>query len=158
MNDMTQSQEGEALTGLILTLFRANNLTLVWGDRLVTPFGLTSARWQVLGALAEHGAPRTVSQIARAMGLTRQSVQRVADDLRGAGLIVLLTNPDHARSKLMSMTPAGQDAYAEALRRQAPWVAGLAAGLSAQDVAAAIRVLSTVAGRLDADPSTLPEQ
>ncbi|WP_272800265.1 MarR family winged helix-turn-helix transcriptional regulator [Sphingobium sp. AntQ-1] len=119
---------------------------------------MTSARWQVLGALAEHGAPRTVSQIARAMGLTRQSVQRVADDLRGAGLIVLLTNPDHARSKLMSMTPAGQDAYAEALRRQAPWVAGLAAGLSAQDVAAAIRVLSTVAGRLDADPSTLPEQ
>lgn len=39
-----------------------------------------------------------------------------------------------------------------------PWVAGLAAGLSAQDVAEAIRVLSTVAGRLDADPSTLPEQ
>ena len=33
-------------------------------------------------------------------------------ELRGAGLIVLLTNPDHARSKLMSMTPAGQDAYA----------------------------------------------
>ena len=112
----------------------------------------------MLGALAEHGAPRTVSQIARAIGLTRQSVQRVADDLRGAGLIVLLANPDHARSKLMSMTPAGQDAYAEALRRQAPWVAGLAAGLSAQDVAEAIRVQSTVAGRLDADPSTLPEQ
>ncbi|MDI1281765.1 MarR family transcriptional regulator [Brevundimonas sp.] len=145
MNDAT------VLSRLILTAFRANGALVEAGDALVRDIGLTSARWQVLGALAEQAAPRTVSQIARTMGLTRQSVQRVADDLRLAGLIDFLPNPDHARSKLMSMTLAGQSAYAEALRRQAPWVTGLAAGLSLEDVAAAIRVLSVIADRLDAN-------
>src|SRR3546814_7401638 len=126
-----------SLSRLVLTVFRLNGGLLEAGDALVRDIGLTSARWQVLGASAEHGAPQTVSQIARTMGLTRQAVQRVADDLHRAGLIEFFPNPDHARAKLMDMTDKGQDAYAEALRRQRPWVAALAEGLAAADLAAA---------------------
>src|SRR3546814_18402610 len=85
------------------------------------------------------------------MGLTRQAVQRVADDLHRAGLIEFFPNPDHARAKLMDMTDKGQDAYAEALRRQRPWVAALAEGLAAADMAAADRALSLIADQLDAE-------
>ena len=52
MNSAIRSPEGDALTEMILTMFRVNNLTLTWGDRLVGPLGLTSARWQILGAIA----------------------------------------------------------------------------------------------------------
>jgi DNA-binding MarR family transcriptional regulator len=137
---------------LILTVFRANGALLEAGDALVRDIGLTSARWQVLGALAEHGTPRTVSQIARTMGLTRQSVQRVADDLRRAGLVEFRLNPDHARAKLMAMTAPGEAAYREALRRQRPWAAALADGLTSEEVAAADRVLAAIADRLDPGP------
>ncbi|HET8726173.1 MAG TPA: helix-turn-helix domain-containing protein, partial [Alphaproteobacteria bacterium] len=81
------------MSRLVLKVFRLNGALLEAGDTLVRDTGLTSARWQVLGALAEHGAPRTVSQIARAMGLTRQSVQRVTDDLHDSGLVEFLPNP-----------------------------------------------------------------
>jgi len=40
MNEAARDLAGNALTDLILTLFRVNNLTLAWGDRLVAPFGL----------------------------------------------------------------------------------------------------------------------
>ncbi len=52
MNDAARSPEGDALTDMILTMFRVNNLALTSGDRLVAPLGLTSARWQILGAIA----------------------------------------------------------------------------------------------------------
>src|SRR3546814_9282310 len=79
------TDRASSLSRLVLTVFRLNGGLLEAGDALVRDIGLTSARWQVLGASAEHGAPQTVSQIARTMGLTRQAVQRVADDLHRAG-------------------------------------------------------------------------
>ena len=82
-----RSRAVEGLTGLILEIFRANGLLLAAGDRLSKDLGLTSARWQVMGAIGD--GPLTASQVARRMGLTRQSVQRVVDLLAGEGLIAL---------------------------------------------------------------------
>jgi len=48
------------MTNLILEIFRVNGLLLAAGDRLTRDLGLTSARWQVLGALAE--GPLTAAQ------------------------------------------------------------------------------------------------
>jgi DNA-binding MarR family transcriptional regulator len=62
-----------AMTDLVLEIFRVNGLLLAVGDRLTKELGLTSARWQVMGALAD--GPLTAAQIARKMGLKRQSVQ-----------------------------------------------------------------------------------
>lgn len=76
-NDKAQ----DALTELILTMFRVNNLTLSWGDRLVAPFGLTSARWQVLGAIVFAQKPQPVAWLARDLGANRQNVQRIVNDL-----------------------------------------------------------------------------
>jgi hypothetical protein len=70
------SVAGSALTDLVLEVFRLNGRLLAAGDRMTRPSGQTSARWQVLGAI--NPEPRTVAQIARVMGLARQSVQRRA--------------------------------------------------------------------------------
>ncbi|HET8728032.1 MAG TPA: hypothetical protein VFO41_11010, partial [Alphaproteobacteria bacterium] len=51
----------------------------------------------------------------------------------------------------VNMTDKGREACAEAMRRQGPWIAALAEGLSRADLAAADRVLSLVADRLDAN-------
>lgn len=59
------------------SIFRLNGFFLHAGERLTSEIGLTTVRWQVLGAVLHE--PLTVSAVARDMGLTRQSVQRTAD-------------------------------------------------------------------------------
>ena len=82
-----------------MTSFRLNGQLLAVAEELARPVGLTAAWWQVLGAAL--GEPQSVSEIARAMGLTRQSVQRIADLLVERGLAAYADNPAHRRAKLV---------------------------------------------------------
>ena len=74
-----------ALTDLILEVFQLNGRLLAAGDALVRDLGLTSARWQVLGAAAMSTVPLPVAYIARNMGQTRQSVQRIVTTWKRRG-------------------------------------------------------------------------
>jgi DNA-binding MarR family transcriptional regulator len=144
-------KSGDAVTALILETFRLNGRLLAAGDELVGGLGLTSARWQVLGAVAAAKVPLSVAQIARAMGLTRQAVQRLANDMQRDGLLHFAANPQHRRAKLVVMTPRGQGAYTAAMKRQAPWAQSLGQALTAQQIAAAAAVLRALRARLEGD-------
>jgi DNA-binding MarR family transcriptional regulator len=137
-----------AITDLILEVFRLNGALIAAGDALVADLGLTSARWQVLGAIAMQKSPAPVVRIADTMGLTRQSVQRVADDLAADGLVEYAENPNHRRAKFVVLTRAGEALYAAASRRQAPWAHKLTAGLSAREIDAALQTLARLRARL----------
>lgn len=104
---MASKRDGErtALTELVLKVFRINGQLLAIADAITEGTGLTAARWQVLGAVLR--GPLTVADIARAMGLTRQSVQRLADVLVDEGLCAYADNPAHRRAKLLAPTAAG---------------------------------------------------
>src|SRR4051812_47214634 len=101
MNEPIKSLAGKsraaALSALSLAVFRSHGALLAGGDQLVEPLGLTSARWQVLGALAIAREPLTVPGIAAAMGLTRQGVQKQIDHLEADGHVLLRPNPGHRR-------------------------------------------------------------
>lgn len=131
---------------LIVEVFRLNGLLLTTADKLVSKFGLTGARWQVLGAVAQAGVPETTARLARNMGLTRQSVQRVVNEMVSEGMLILEENPHHKRSKLVLMTPKGEKVFAQALELQVPWVKALSEGISkkrlvdAKDVLVALGV------------------
>lgn len=144
-----RTREGELATEVILTTFRANGLLLATGDELSAVAGLTAARWQVLGALALAERPLTVPQIARRMGLARQSVHATVGRLVAAGLVELAPNADHRRSQLVAMTQAGREAYQALDRRQAAWVSELAAGLERHELETTARVLGTLCRRLE---------
>jgi DNA-binding MarR family transcriptional regulator len=126
---------------LIVTIFRLNGRLIEAGNRLVEDIGLTSAWWQVLGALALSPVSLPVAHIARNMGLARQSVQRVVDLLAERGFVGLEANPHHARAKLVTLTPTGQRAYEEAVNRQRPWAERVRQGLSDDQIAAAVELL-----------------
>jgi DNA-binding MarR family transcriptional regulator len=144
----TRTAEGEAATDLILRTFRANGLLLAAGDVLAAGEGLTSARWQVLGAVALAGRPLTVPQVARRMGLTRQSVQASVNRLRSDRLIEADQNPDHRRSPLIRLTKLGESTYARLQQRQVSWINELSAGLKVPELATAARVLEELSNRL----------
>ena len=151
MIERSHTPQGAALTALVLEIFRLNGALLVRGDRLVGDIGLTSARWQVMGAAALSPMPLSVAAIARNMGLTRQAVQRVADDLERAGFVRFAPNPHHQRAKLVVLTASGTAAYRAATARQAPWANRLAAGVDHRRIRAATTILRAISQRLDGD-------
>ena len=107
-----------------ITTFKLNGQFLAIAEELAGPAGLTAAWWQVLGAVL--GEPLTVAGIAREMGITRQSVQRIADILADRGLARYLPNPAHRRAKLLTPTDEGRAAIA----RISPGAAAAAAQLA----------------------------
>jgi DNA-binding MarR family transcriptional regulator len=146
---MERTPAGEAATQVILSVFRANGLLTASGDLLSAAEGLTSARWQVLGAIALADGPLTVPQIARRMGLTRQSVHATVKRLVADGLLELAPNADHRRSQLVRLTELGERRYAAIDRRQIDWVNGLADGIGPSDLETAARALDELCARLD---------
>jgi DNA-binding MarR family transcriptional regulator len=130
------------LTDLIVAVFRLNGRLLDAGNRLVGDLGLTSAWWQVLGALALSPVPLPVAHIARNMGLSRQSVQRVVDLLAEKELVQFEANPHHQRAKLIVLTPRGVAAVKAAEDRQRPWARDMAGGLSKGRIVEALAVLT----------------
>lgn len=143
------TSRSEALSELILEVFRLNGRLLEAGDSLVANIGLTSARWQVMGAIALSPVPLPVAHIARNMGLSRQSVQRLANELEKSGLVHFALNPHHERAKLVLLTERGATAYRKAMARQAPWASGLASGIEAKDIQAAHSLLQKLRTRLE---------
>jgi DNA-binding MarR family transcriptional regulator len=142
----------DAITQLILATFRLNGCLLIAGDALVADIGLTSARWQVLGAVALSPVPLPVAHIARNMGLTRQAVQRLANEIERDGLVRFASNPHHQRAKLVLLTPRGRAAYDAAMKRQGPWASRIANGLSIKQIELAAATLRTIRQRLDHHP------
>jgi DNA-binding MarR family transcriptional regulator len=143
----------QAVTELILEVFRLNGRLLAAGDALVGDIGLSSARWQVLGAIALSPVPLPVAHLARNMGLARQSVQRLVDEMMNDGLVRYAPNPHHRRAKLVLLTDRGQMTHRAAMDRQAPWADNLAAGLAAEAILSATSTLRKIRSRLDNDHS-----
>lgn len=138
-----------ALTDLILGIFRANNLTLAWGDRLIAPLGLTSARWQILGAIVTADRPQPVAWLARDLGGNRQNVQRIVNDLAKEGLLAFQPNPYHRRAQLVVLTDKGAQTFDAAIRRYDPQVNKLSDGLLIEDIQTALRVVTELRERLE---------
>src|ERR1700749_1673402 len=139
----------EALTELILAVFRVNGALTAAGDHFVPNLDLTSARWQVLGAVALSPAPEPVARLARAMGLHRQGVQRIVNELEAEGIVALADNPHHRRARLVRLTRKGEALYREAGRRQKPWATDLAKRLDAKAIVVAQKLLQSLRERLE---------
>lgn len=134
-----QSEAGALLTDIVLTTFRLNAHVLDAAQDLAAAGGLTAAWWQVLGGVLDR--PRTVAQIGREMGLSRQSVQRVADLLVERGLADYRDNPAHRRAKLLACTEAGYWAVRQVSLVTHPWSDQVADEIGTDDLRAALTTM-----------------
>lgn len=149
MSGEQRTEGGEAVTALILDVFRLNGRLQLAGDRLVSELGLTSARWQILGAIAYAERPESVAWHARTMGVHRQGIQRIVNELSKEGIVELQPNPHHKRAHLVVMTQKGQALYEAAIARQIPWVNELSEGLSPEEISTALNVIGLLKARLE---------
>ncbi|GGR83883.1 MarR family transcriptional regulator [Streptomyces aureoverticillatus] len=136
----------DLLSRTALSVFRLNGQFLSVSEELARPAGLTAAWWQVLGAVLREPLP--VAGIARVMGITRQSVQRVADLLVRRGLAEYAPNPAHRRAKLLRPTDEGRAAVAEIDPGHAALAARLEDALGAEQFAQTAQVLERLSEAL----------
>jgi DNA-binding MarR family transcriptional regulator len=135
-----------AFTDVVVETFRLNGRLLAAGDRLVKPINLTSARWQVMGAIRNEKS--TVADIARHMGLQRQSVQRTVDILAKEGLVKLVENPNHRRAKLVVLTRKGWTIVKRANALRVSWAKKSSHGITAVELELAAQVLRKIRHKL----------
>ncbi|MEU2069343.1 MarR family winged helix-turn-helix transcriptional regulator [Streptomyces anulatus] len=151
----------DLLSRAALTVFRLNGQFLGVADELARPGGLTAAWWQVLGAVLREPLP--VAGIARAMGITRQSVQRIADLLVGQGLAEYVENPAHRRAKLLRVTEAGREAVSRIGPPHAEFAGRLAGELGVEELAETVGVLERLSEAMESltaagSPASSPDR
>ncbi|MER6179435.1 MarR family transcriptional regulator [Streptomyces sp. NPDC001652] len=148
----------ELLSRGALGVFRLNGQFLGVAEELAKPAGLTAAWWQVLGAVL--GEPLPVSGIARAMGITRQSVQRIADLLVERGLAEYRDNPAHRRAKLLAVTEEGLAAVRRINPGHAAFADRLAGAFGEDELADAVRLMERLSKVLEqlGPPVTQPDR
>lgn len=122
----------EAYRLLMADVYELAGLSRRTSERDASILGSSVARWHALSVVSEQ--PLTVPAIAERLGLVRQSVQRVVDDLVADGQLARRENPAHRRSALYTLTPAGCTTLSHLWTRSAP---GRKAMLRSVDVDAA---------------------
>lgn len=107
----------------------------------VLPKGMELSQFAVLNHLAHTGLERTPAQLARSFHLTRGAMTNTLGKLEWAGWIHVRPDWDDARSKLVSISPAGLRARDAALTAITPLIADVVDKVGADKVRAALPVL-----------------
>jgi DNA-binding MarR family transcriptional regulator len=142
------SDEGAALTAVILETFRLNARLLEIAQERAAAGGLTAAWWQVLGGVIDE--PRSVADVGRNMGVTRQAVQRIADLLVARGLAEYRPNPAHRRAKLLACTEAGYWAIRQIALVQRPWADQVGETIGAEALQQTLSTMRALVAAIDA--------
>ena len=137
----------DAFQETLAALFRLHGQVLEAADCMAGDVGLTGARWQVMRVVARR--PLTASQVARRLGLQRQSVQRTVDLLRQDGIVEIAENLDHRRAGLVKLTDTGRARLAALERRQQAWLQRCLHGLDRAGLEALAAGLAGLADRVE---------
>jgi DNA-binding MarR family transcriptional regulator len=124
------------------------------GERIAEAVGQTQARWQVMSAASPD--PKTVPQIARRLGVSRQNVQRIADLLVEESWASFETNPDHRASPYLVLNPRGRDALDRLTKAADSHHARLSRKLAASELTALHRGLRRLLAATAETESTKP--
>jgi len=145
----------DAFQDVLLALFQLHGRVLEAADAMSGGFGLTGARWQVMKVAARQSL--TVSQIARRLGLKRQSVQRTVDQLATRKLVELKPNVDHQRAGLVTLSDEGRRILAALESRQQAWLGRCLRGLTRADLERLAESLGALTGRVEAATAREPD-
>lgn len=142
-----QSARAAALTEAILATFQLNARLMETAQELAAAGDMTAAWWQVLGGVLDE--PRTLAEIGRRMGMSRQGVRRVADLLVERGLAEFRPNPAHRRAALLACTEAGYWAIRRISLAQHPWAERIVARIDEGDLATTLATMRQLVQVLD---------
>ncbi len=138
-------RDDEIFTKIVLATFRVSGLFNAEGDQMTEEFGLSSARWKIMGAIEKSEEKLTVPEIGRVMGQSRQASQRLVDVMANDGLVEYIENPSHKRAKHVLLTGEGKRIYTLLDEKQAVWAAAAASELSREELEVTLNSINKIA-------------
>jgi DNA-binding MarR family transcriptional regulator/GNAT superfamily N-acetyltransferase len=120
---------------------------------LNTPYSLTECR--VLYALA-HRDGATASWLGRDLDLDAGYLSRILRDFERQALIVRSTSPQDGRQTLISLTPAGREAFEPLNRASHGEIGNLLAPLAEADQERVVGAMRLIGGLLGGEPEKAP--
>jgi DNA-binding MarR family transcriptional regulator len=144
---MDTTDAGEAMQELLLEILAAFFLLRAVGKRMGAVTAADGGYWGMLRSLKLEGA-QTVPQIARSRPVSRQHIQKLANEMIADGVIELIDNPAHQRSKLLRLTAKGETVFQEINERIAQEAEGFAQDMDTAELQASVRVLRQLSEKL----------
>lgn len=132
---------------LFSEIFTADQLARARLSRAL-PKGMELSHFSVLNQLVRMGE-RSPAQLAKNFHVTRGAMTNTLTKLEWAGHVHIRPDWDDARRKLVSVSPAGLAAHAEALAAITPIIDEVVGDIGAERVRAALPVLREIRMRLD---------
>jgi DNA-binding MarR family transcriptional regulator len=110
--------------------------------------GLSAERWKALAVIDRSSFTLSISDLARQLRRSRQSVHPLALNLEKAGWIRFLPNRDDRRLMQMEITPRGKSVLATAEDRFNGWLLTMASDLDDRELRALVDTLCAVRDRI----------
>lgn len=139
----------DPISRLALHVFRAQQSLSSVGDELTAQWGMTSAKWKVLGAVELSDAPPTAAGIGRIMGLTRQAATKQIGMLVDHGLLIPHDNPLDARASVYTLSSDGEATYIAISDAWAKHVEAMRTSISDKDITSALSLLEQLVVQLE---------
>ena len=108
---------GKVLHDLFTEVFALHAALSSVMDSVHEQAGLRTPQLRIM-RLLERSGPVTVPDAAARLGVSRQFVQVVCNELLARGYLQFADNPRHKRSRLAVVTEAGRQAYARAREKE----------------------------------------
>lgn len=114
---------------LVGELLRASARIAASRNALLVGFGVTGPRLRLMKMVRRRRrSPCTVSQLARAIGVSRQTLQATVRDLVAAGLLNLEQNAVHRRAPIVVLSSDGEACLERLVLIERRWIADLTRG------------------------------
>jgi len=144
-------ENAELFKEVILEIFKLHGQLNTVGDALTQEFGLSSARWKVLGAIFLAKSSQTVPQIAKTMGQSRQAIQKIVSAMHKDGFLILEENPHHKTAKLISLTEKGKEVFLQLDEKQIAWSNSCSEKLDRDKLRSTIEILKEISNGFECE-------
>jgi DNA-binding MarR family transcriptional regulator len=112
-----RNETGQVLHDLFREIFELHSVLSKIMDRVHAKAGFSTSQKKIMQTLDYMGSA-TVPDMAASLGVSRQFVQTVCNDLLALGLLKFRDNPRHKRSKIASLTDQGITTFRNAQQNE----------------------------------------
>jgi len=132
--------EAKKLNAVIRDVRLCFNLLRTRADEMHKDLGVNASMRAVMESLA-GGNERTVPNIARSRGVSRQHIQVIVNALTKANLVAVRDNPEDRRTFLVFLSDQGREVFGEIQKREAVELQHLSMTFTSDELRATLKTL-----------------
>jgi DNA-binding MarR family transcriptional regulator len=127
----------------------ANRIETTMQRRIVSAFGISLARFDLLAQLERAGGVLTMTDASKRMMVTNGAVTGLVDRLAQEGFVIRESHPRDRRTILVRLTDEGRSRFLQMAREHEGWTVSLLSGLETEEKKQLLENLGALKRRLD---------